>query len=116
MVAFNYRMPNINAALLVAQLEKINLFLANKRNLALSYIKFFKESNYIDVVKNRFVDINSKVKLLGVNDVGHKLLSKKNFVVVFANEHEAVHDKQLKWIYKNIGLFYSDKCTFEKSI
>lgn len=31
-----------------------------------------------------------------------KLLSKKNFVVVFPIEHEAVHDKQLKWIYRNI--------------
>ncbi len=32
-----------------------------------------------------------------------KLLSKKNFVLVFPIEHEAVHDLQLKWIYKNLS-------------
>ena len=30
MVAFNYRMPNINAALGVAQIEKLNEFLKTK--------------------------------------------------------------------------------------
>ena len=33
-VGYNYRMPNLNAALLVAQLEKLNDFIINKRNLA----------------------------------------------------------------------------------
>ena len=45
-VGFNYRMPNINAALLVAQLEKINDFIINKRNLAKKYESFFKSINY----------------------------------------------------------------------
>ena len=40
-----------------------------------------------------------------------KLLSKKNFVLVFPVEHEAVHDMQLNWIYKNISAnnFQQDK-------
>ena len=46
MVGFNYRMPNINAALLVAQLEKLNDFIADKRNLAKDYEKFFKNKNF----------------------------------------------------------------------
>ena len=59
MIGYNYRMPNINAALLVAQLEKLNEYLKNKRFIAQNYenffqnldIKFFKEpqnskSNY----------------------------------------------------------------------
>lgn len=40
-VGFNYRLPNLNAALLVAQLEQINDFLENKRALANRYEDFF---------------------------------------------------------------------------
>ena len=46
MVGYNYRMPNINAALLVAQLEKLNDFIKNKRNLANKYKVFFKKTDY----------------------------------------------------------------------
>ncbi len=45
-VGFNYRMPNLNAALLLAQLEKINNFIINKRSLADKYSIFFKSINY----------------------------------------------------------------------
>ena len=46
MIGYNYRMPNINAALLVAQLEKLNDFVNNKRNLANKYESFFKDTDY----------------------------------------------------------------------
>ena len=46
MVGYNYRMPNLNAALLVAQLEKLNDFITNKRNLANIYETFFKDTDY----------------------------------------------------------------------
>ena len=45
MVGYNYRMPNLNAALIVAQLEQINGFLKSKRLLAKSYEDFFNGSN-----------------------------------------------------------------------
>jgi perosamine synthetase len=45
MVGYNYRMPNLNAALLVAQLEQLNTFLKSKRFLAKNYENFFKNSN-----------------------------------------------------------------------
>ena len=45
-VGYNYRMPNLNAALLVAQLEKLNDFIIDKRNLANEYEVFFKSINY----------------------------------------------------------------------
>jgi len=41
-VGFNFRMPNINAALGCAQLEQLNDFLENKRALASLYEQFFK--------------------------------------------------------------------------
>ncbi len=46
MIGYNYRMPNLNAALLVAQIEKLNDFISNKRNLAKKYEVFFKSSKY----------------------------------------------------------------------
>ncbi len=46
-VGYNYRMPNINAALAIAQLEKLDQFILNKRNLAKRYEKFFKSEDYI---------------------------------------------------------------------
>lgn len=43
-VAWNYRMPNINAALGCAQLEQLDGFVAYKRQLALRYAELFKET------------------------------------------------------------------------
>ena len=42
-IGFNYRMPNLNAALLVAQLENLESFLLNKRELAMMYKDFFSD-------------------------------------------------------------------------
>ena len=43
---FNYRMPNLNAAMGVAQMEKINDKLASKRLLAMKYASLFEDSDY----------------------------------------------------------------------
>jgi aminotransferase in exopolysaccharide biosynthesis len=40
-IGYNFRMPNINAALICAQLEQLNTFLENKRSLAIEYKQFF---------------------------------------------------------------------------
>ena len=40
-LGYNFRMPNLNAALLNAQLEQLEGFLSNKRELALNYKDFF---------------------------------------------------------------------------
>ncbi len=44
-VGYNYRMPNLNAALACAQLEQLAHFISNKRELALIYKDFFKNRN-----------------------------------------------------------------------
>ena len=45
-VGYNYRMPNINAALLVAQMEQLDFFLEKKHVLFNLYQDFFKSSKY----------------------------------------------------------------------
>ena len=46
MVGYNYRMPNLNAALLLAQLENLEVFLKNKRETALAYQDFFSDKDF----------------------------------------------------------------------
>lgn len=46
-IGYNYRMPNINAALGCAQLEQIDDILENKRETAESYKKYFENNNDI---------------------------------------------------------------------
>lgn len=42
-LGYNFRMPNLNAALACAQLEQLNSFIDEKRNLAKEYQSFFVE-------------------------------------------------------------------------
>jgi aminotransferase in exopolysaccharide biosynthesis len=44
-VGYNYRLPNINAALGCAQLEQLETFVASKRELASRYAAYFKGSD-----------------------------------------------------------------------
>jgi len=50
-IGYNYRMPNLNAALIVAQLEQLEKFINSKRELALKYEEFFESQNEIDFIK-----------------------------------------------------------------
>ncbi|HAI82184.1 MAG TPA: aminotransferase DegT [Chitinophagaceae bacterium] len=49
-VAYNYRMPNINAALACAQLEQLDKILTNKKDLASTYTKYFNELTDVSFV------------------------------------------------------------------
>lgn len=44
-IGYNYRMPNINAALGCAQMTKLDVYLKDKRELADHYSEFFKNSS-----------------------------------------------------------------------
>jgi len=46
MIGYNYRMPNLNAALLTSQLENLETFLSSKRSVAMAYKEFFKDKPY----------------------------------------------------------------------
>jgi aminotransferase in exopolysaccharide biosynthesis len=50
-VGYNYRLPNLNAALGCAQLEQLPAFLTSKRTLAARYIEFFKDSDLQPIVE-----------------------------------------------------------------
>lgn len=50
-IGYNYRLPNLNAALGCAQLEQLPSFLESKRTLAARYIEFFRDSDLRPVVE-----------------------------------------------------------------
>ncbi|MEA3353982.1 MAG: LegC family aminotransferase [Campylobacterota bacterium] len=50
-IGYNYRMPNLNASLLVAQLEQLDSFIKSKRELALQYEEFLKDYEDINFIK-----------------------------------------------------------------
>ncbi|WP_282167516.1 LegC family aminotransferase [Shewanella japonica] len=56
--AFNYRMPNLNAALGCAQMEVLKQHLKQKRSLASHYYNFFKNSDYQFVLEPHYAQSN----------------------------------------------------------
>ena len=50
-IGYNYRMPNINAALACAQLEQLNHYVENKRYLSDIYFEFFKNNSDITLIR-----------------------------------------------------------------
>lgn len=58
MVGYNYRMPNINAALACAQLEQLDGFIEKKRELAKKYTDFFsvKQLNNPSIQPQFFIE------------------------------------------------------------
>ncbi len=50
-IGYNYRMPNLNAALLVAQLEQLKGFLKNKRELTDVYKAFFANIDGVSFIE-----------------------------------------------------------------
>ncbi|AHM58418.1 putative PLP-dependent enzyme possibly involved in cell wall biogenesis [Flammeovirgaceae bacterium 311] len=50
-IGYNYRMPNLNAALACAQLEQLHHFVENKRQLAQTYQAFFEQMTGMEFFK-----------------------------------------------------------------
>lgn len=55
---FNYRMPNLNAALGCAQMEQLEMMLANKRVVAERYAEFFEGSDFQFVKEPEYAHSN----------------------------------------------------------
>jgi dTDP-4-amino-4,6-dideoxygalactose transaminase len=81
-IGYNYRMPNLNAALACAQLEQLTAFLLNKRELAENYKMFFKDSN-IEFVNE---PINSKANFW-LNAILLKDKSERDNFLKYSNDN-----------------------------
>jgi len=81
-IGYNYRMPNINAALGVAQLEQLDGFLVSKRNLASVYERFFNATDFNFVKESK--DTRSNYWL---NCILFKEKSERDEFLKFTNEN-----------------------------
>lgn len=68
MVGYNYRMPNLNAALVVAQLENLNLFLQSKRKLANLYRIFFEDYDCSFFIEPKYAMSNNWLNTIILKD------------------------------------------------
>ena len=78
---YNFRMPNINAALICAQLEQLELFIENKRELATLYSDFFT-SKPIFRSENKESKSNYWLNCIEFNN-----LNERNTFLDQANQH-----------------------------
>ena len=66
---FNYRLPNLNAALGCAQIEMLEKFLVQKRSLAESYEEFFRKSEYQFIKEPKYAKSNYWLNAVLCDDI-----------------------------------------------
>ncbi len=67
-IGYNYRLPNINAALACAQMENIEKIITAKRNLAFSYRSFFNKTPYFFIEESADSRANYWLNAILAND------------------------------------------------
>ena len=85
-VGYNFRMPNLNAALGSAQIENLNKFLKSKRKLFLRYCNEFSKVNDVRLVKNpQFSKSNNWLNTIFIKNSSIK---KRNKVLSLAQKNQ----------------------------
>tara|TARA_R110002072_G_scaffold131586_4_gene271376 strand:+ start:10274 stop:11413 length:1140 start_codon:yes stop_codon:yes gene_type:complete len=84
-IGYNYRMPNLNAALLVAQLEQLPLFLEKKRALAQQYRDFFKNKSLAFITEPKNATSNYWLMALLLENE-----SERDAFLEYTNEHNVM--------------------------
>lgn len=82
-IGYNYRMPNLNAALACAQLEKLDLYVENKRELSNLYYEFLKENKSLELIRETK---NARANYW-LNAVVLKDKKERDNVLTFTNEN-----------------------------
>ena len=84
-VGYNFRMPNLNAALGSAQIENLNKFLRSKRKLFLRYSNEFLNVNDIRLIKNpEFCKSNNWLNTIFIKNSS---LKKRNKILSLAQKN-----------------------------
>lgn len=84
-IAYNFRMPNLNAALGCAQLESLPWFLENKRQTAMAYKDFFKDSDCLFVNEPKDCEANFWLCAIKFND-----LKTRDSFLEYSNSHNVM--------------------------
>jgi len=81
-IGYNYRLPNINAALIVAQLEQLDKFLESKRALVTKYKEFFSNENINFITEPKDSQSNYWLQSIVLNN-----LNQRNEFLEFTNKN-----------------------------
>jgi len=85
-VGYNFRMPNLNAALGSAQIENLNKFLKSKRKLFLRYSKEFLKVNNVRLIKNP--EFSKSNNWLNTIFIKNSSIKKRNKVLSLAQKNQ----------------------------
>jgi perosamine synthetase len=83
-IGFNYRMPNLNAALMCAQLEQLDNFVENKRALSKMYQTYFALNNFAKYV----TEIPNATSNYWLNAILFDTALEKNNFLTYTNDHQ----------------------------
>jgi perosamine synthetase len=84
-VGYNFRMPNLNAALGSAQIENLNKFLRSKKKLFLRYGKEFLKVNNVRLIKNP--ELSKSNNWLNTIFIKNSSIKKRNKVLSLAQKN-----------------------------
>lgn len=104
-IGYNYRLPNINAALLVAQLEQLKRFLDSKKELALNYKNFFSNENINFIEEPKNSTSNYWLQAVLLND-----LNQRNEFLEFTNK-SGVMTRPIWKLMNELEMFKDCQCT-----
>ena len=85
-VGYNFRMPNLNAALGSAQIENLNKFLRSKKKLFLRYSKEFLKVNDVRLIKNP--ELSKSNNWLNTIFIKNSSIKKRNKVLSFGQKNQ----------------------------
>jgi perosamine synthetase len=85
-IGYNYRLPNLNAAVACAQLEQIDAFISDKRKIASMYKNFFEGSQYEFVEEPKYARSNFWLNAILAENKEHRdeTLEKLNFAKIMS--------------------------------
>ena len=85
-VGYNFRMPNLNAALGSAQIENLNKFLRSKKKLFQRYCKEFSKVNEVILIKNP--EFSKSNNWLNTIFIKNSSIKKRNKVLSLAQKNQ----------------------------
>lgn len=103
-IGYNYRLPNLNAALLCAQLEQLERFLENKRELAETYRRFFTDQGIAF-----FVEPSQSRSNYWLNAVLLENITEQNVFLEYTNAN-GVMTRPIWQLMNKLDMFASSQC------
>jgi dTDP-4-amino-4,6-dideoxygalactose transaminase len=111
---FNYRISDINCALGLSQLKKINFFLKKRKEVYIKYIKEFKNFDKKLLFPNYSKNINPSFHLFIINILFKKLNKKKDHFMKYLINNKIISQQHYIPIYK-FSIYKGNKYNFPGS-